>query len=214
MSRRAFKRASGDERRAALIRATLDCVAEGGLPAATVRAVADRAGVTGGLIRHYFATKDQMVHAAYRETIAGMTEMAKAAVADLGHAPRERLALFVRANLTPPVVDQRTLSLWAAFISRIRTDAEMAAIHREGYLAFRGELEHLVADLFAAEGRPISKDEAVRHAIRINAVIDGLWLEGCMAGEMFAADELAETGIAAVEAILGIELEPRLEVQE
>jgi AcrR family transcriptional regulator len=209
VSRRAFRRASGDERRAQLIGATLDCVAEGGLQAATVRAVAERAGVTGGLIRHYFATKDQMIHAAYRETIAGMTEMAKAAVADLEHAPRERLAGFVRANLTPPVVDPRTQSLWAAFVSLIRTDPEMAAIHREGYLAFRGELEHLVAGLFAGEGRPIGKDEAVRHAIRINAVIDGLWLEGCMAGEMFADDELAETGIAAVEAILGIELERR-----
>jgi AcrR family transcriptional regulator len=206
VSRRAFRRASGDERRAQLIGATLDCVAEGGLQAATVRAVAERAGVTNGLIRHYFATKDQMIHAAYRETIAGMTEMARAAIADPKHAPRERLALFVRANLTPPVVDPRTQSLWAAFVSLIRTDAEMAAIHREGYLAFRGELEHLVAGLFAAEGRPISKDEAVRHAIRINAVIDGLWLEGCMAGEMFADDELAETGVAAVEAMLGMKL--------
>ena len=42
------------------------------------------------------------------------------------------------------------------------------------------------------------------HAIAINGVIDGLWIEGCLAGEMFETGELARIGIAAVEALLGL----------
>lgn len=207
MTRRPFRRAGGDARRAALIRATLDCIAERGAQGATVREIAESAGVTAGLIRHYFATKDHMVHAAYRETIETMAEMAKEAVSDPGHDAKERLARFVRANLTPPVVDERTLSLWAAFIGMIRVDPEMAAIHREGYLAFRHELERLVGDAFAAAGTPLEPHETERLAVTINAVIDGLWLEGSMADAAFGEGELATLGIGAVEAITGMKLQ-------
>ena len=48
--RRIYRRESEETRREALIQATLDLVAEGGGQAATVRAIAGRAGVTAGLI--------------------------------------------------------------------------------------------------------------------------------------------------------------------
>lgn len=172
-----------------------------------MREVAERAGVTNGLIRHYFATKNHMIHAAYREMIGEMTELAKSAVADIANDPRMRLRLFVRANLTAPIVDPRTLSLWAAFVSLIRVDPEMAAIHREGYLAFRREVEHLVADLFAVTGRSLPPGETRRLAAKINAIIDGLWLEGSMAADMFEGGELARLGLEAVETIIGTRLE-------
>ncbi len=61
--RRAYRRASEETRRADLIAATQELVAEGGSEAATVRAIAARAGVTPGLIRHYFQTKDELTAA-------------------------------------------------------------------------------------------------------------------------------------------------------
>ncbi|MCJ9673516.1 TetR family transcriptional regulator, partial [Neorhizobium sp. SHOUNA12B] len=79
MNRRTYHRASEAERREDLIAATLDCIAEFGIQGATVRQIAMRAGVTGGLIRHYFSSKDQMLQAAYRKVMAGMTEAAVAA---------------------------------------------------------------------------------------------------------------------------------------
>lgn len=207
MTRRAFRRASEEGRRHDLIRATLDCVAEKGLKGATVREIADRAGVTNGLIRHYFDSKDQMVQAAYRATMSGMTRQAVATVAGLTD-PRERLRVFVEASLSPPVVDARTLSLWATFISLIHVDPAMAAIHRQGYLEFRNEVERLIGDLYAARGRAAAPGQCRLLAIKVNAVIDGLWLEGCLASDIFAGGELAALGIEAVEDILGMALAP------
>ena len=92
LTRRAFRRASEEERRQDLIRATLDCVAEKGLKGATVREIALKAGVTNGLIRHYFDGKDQMVQAAYRATMSGMTMRAVAAMAGI-EDPRARLQI-------------------------------------------------------------------------------------------------------------------------
>jgi AcrR family transcriptional regulator len=208
-TRRSFRRAPGDERRLALIRATLDCVAEKGLQAATVREVAVRAGVTNGLIRHYFETKDHMIQEAYRTTMAEMTAMAKTAGQESAGSARTRLARFVTANLSAPVVDIKRLTLWASFISMIHVDAALAAIHREHYLAFRAELEPLVAAVLAEAGRPADKAACRSAAIKINAAIDGLWLEGSLAPELFSEGELVAMGIGIVEAILDIPLADR-----
>ena len=203
-SRRKFRREGEERRRQDLIEATLDCVAARGLQGATVRAIALRAGVTAGLIRHYFPGKEELLQAAYATLVGRMTEQAKAPLAMEGAGPRRRLAAFVQANLGPPVVDARVFSLWAGFIGRAHSDPALAAAHREGYLGFRDEVEALVAEVLSAEGRGAGEAELRGYAIAINAIIDGLWIEGCLAGDMFGPRELADIGIAAVEALLDL----------
>ncbi len=211
MSRRVFHRAGEAERRQDLIRATLDCISEKGLEGATVREIAARAGVTGGLIRHYFASKDQMLQAAYRETMASMTTTAiSAAGAGVGGASegevksaRLRLHDFIIANVSPPVTDPRTLSLWAGFIGHIRVDPEFARIHRENYLIFRDALEELISGFLTECGRTPASGESRKLAIAINGLIDGLWLEGSLAQDLFDEHALPRIALESVEALLG-----------
>lgn len=203
-ARRKFRREGEERRRQDLIDATLDCVAEHGLEGATVRAIALRAGVTAGLIRHYFPGKEDLLQAAYAALVGRMTEQAKAALVMEGATPRRRLAAFVSANLDAPIVDARTFSLWASFTGRANSEQALASAHREGYLEFREQVEALVAEVLAAAGRAADPALLRTHAIAINAVIDGLWIEGCLAGEMFAPGELQRIGIRTVEAQLGL----------
>ncbi|MBO9425469.1 TetR family transcriptional regulator C-terminal domain-containing protein [Labrenzia sp. R4_1] len=203
MTRRSFHRAPEAERRQDLITATLDCISELGLQGATVREVATRAGVTPGLIRHYFSSKDQMLQAAYREVMTGMTSKV-ADAADKGHSSaRARLHDFIVANLTPPVADGRALSLWAAFISHVRVDPDFAEIHRESYLAFRSVLEALVADVLTEAGQAADTKRCQELAIAINGVIDGLWLEGTLVGDLFSETPLPGIAVRSVEVLLG-----------
>lgn len=205
MSRRVFHRAGEAERRQDLIRATLDCISEKGLEGATVREIAARAGVTGGLIRHYFASKDQMLQAAYRETMASMTTTAISAAGAGGEVKSARLRLhdFIIANVSPPVTDPRTLSLWAGFIGHIRVDPEFARIHRENYLIFRDALEELISGFLAECGRTPAAGESRKLAIAINGLIDGLWLEGSLAQDLFDDHALPRIALESVEALLG-----------
>ena len=55
-----------DVRRDRLSAVLLEVVAEGGLEAASIRAIAARAGVAIGTVQHYFPTKDDMLRHAYR----------------------------------------------------------------------------------------------------------------------------------------------------
>lgn len=199
MTRRDFHRGTEAERRHDLIEATLDCISEAGLQGATVRQIATRAGVTAGLIRHYFASKDIILQEAYKVLIARLTEKAK----NLEGTPEQRLSDFIFVNLTEPVANSRSLSLWAAFISRVSVDPALAAIHREGYLSFRAELEELLADFLAGRGAPVTPARIRALAIAINGILDGLWLEGCLAGELFGESELVSIAFSSVEALIG-----------
>lgn len=205
--RRKFRREGEERRRQDLIEATLDCVAENGIEGATVRAIALRAGVTAGLIRHYFPAKEDLLQAAYATIVERMTAQALASLDGTGKTPAARLGAFVAANLTAPIVDARVFSLWAGFIGRAHADPALSRVHRDGYVGFRDQLEELIAETFAAVGRRAEAGPLRRHAIAVNAVIDGLWIEGCMAGDLFATGELADVGIAAVGRILGIDIE-------
>ncbi|WP_428644283.1 TetR family transcriptional regulator C-terminal domain-containing protein [Roseibium sp.] len=203
MSRRPFHRIGEAERRQDLMEATLDCISEFGLQGATVRRIAARAGVTPGLIRHYFSSKDQMLQDAYRHVMTGMTQ-AVAAAGDRGQEnARARLHDFIVANLTPPVADGKALSFWAAFISHVRAEPAFAEIHRESYLAFRSALEVLVADVLAEAGEKPDPLRCQKLAIAINAVIDGLWIEGTLVADLFADTPLPDIAIRSVEALLG-----------
>lgn len=200
--RRPYRRESQDIRRDALITAVLELVADGGPAAATVRAIAEKAGVTPGLIRHYFASKEELTRAAYARLMERMTADNAVALVATMQDPVARLASFVAASLRPPVVDSLRLGLWAGFIHNVRKDEAMRAAHAKGYHDYRDLLESLIAAL----PRDRSAAELRAEAIACNAVIDGLWLEGSALPQDFADGELVRIGLQAVGAILGIAL--------
>ena len=209
--RKPYRREAEDKRRQALIEATLALVSEGGARAATVRAIATRAGVTAGLIRHYFQTKEALIVAAYRHL---MTEMTNNSAAVLTYAPKDqsaRLAAFVAASLRPPVVDGEAVVRWASFIQETRSNPAMLDVHRQTYLAFRDHLQTLIA---ALPNAPTTSEDQRYLAIACNAVIDGLWLEGSTLPDGFATGELVRVGIRAVGSIVGVNLTPFLLLSE
>jgi AcrR family transcriptional regulator len=88
--------AEGADARAQILRAAADVFAEDGYDAASLRAIARRAGVDAGLIRHYFADKAEL----FTETISAPLrpdQLVKRVLA----GPRDEVgASLVRALLT------------------------------------------------------------------------------------------------------------------
>ena len=200
--RRNYRRESVETRRADLIAATHALVATGGPEAATVRAIAARAGVTAGLIRHYFQSKEELTRAAYKALMEGMTAKGSDALQTVGTGAEERLAAFVAASLRPPVLDAGAVVLWAGYLHKLRSDPDLLATHEEAYTGYRNLLQQLIADLPRAAGEAQLRGEA----IACNEVIDGLWLEGSILPHAFAPVEIVRLGLVSVGAILGVDL--------
>lgn len=204
--RKIFRRMGPDQRREAMIAATLAVIAEKGIAAATTRAVSARAEVTPGLIRHYFDSKDALLSAAYQRHMSDLTR--GTCGAGQGADAAARLAAFVRASLCPPVVSAEAVSLWAGFLMHVQKSPQMLEVHAETYAEFRDYLEGLIADALRAAGRAAPPAVLRRHATACNAVIDGLWLEGGLLPDTFAPGELPAIGLAAIGAMLGLSLAP------
>lgn len=192
----AFKRAEPDARRLSLIEAAARVLARGGVAGTSVRAIAVDAGVSPGLVGHYFDGIDALVAETYAHVEARVAETIDAALARAGTDPRARLNAFVTASFAPPVASGELLATWIAFWSLVRSRPAIARQHDEQYAAFRARLEALLG----ACGAPPAR---LRHAgIAITALIDGLWLELCLSPQAFSADEAGAIARTALDAIL------------
>lgn len=201
-----FRRAPAGQRKEALIHAALSLVAEAGVRGATVRKIARRADVSQGLIRHYFSSKEDLMTAAYAHHMSHMTDLTAAPGEGDHGSCKARLSAFVVAGLSPPVVDARSVSLWAGFLNKVREDARMRAIHEQTYREFRDRLEVLIAAALDEAGVAPDARRLRQLAIACNAVIDGLWMEGGALPAAFAPGELPRIGLASVGAIIGLKL--------
>jgi AcrR family transcriptional regulator len=85
---------TADERRTHVLRAALGCIAEVGHESLRLRDVAKAAGVSIGLLQHYFETRDQLVAQAFRQASEDLLEQwSQALVGDLD--PWDRIVALV-----------------------------------------------------------------------------------------------------------------------
>ncbi len=192
-ARQAFTRESADARRADLIEATAACLAELGLAGTSVRAICAMAGVSPGLLRHYFGGIDDLVAATYEATSERMDSIFAGAVAAAGPDPRARLNAYLTASFRSPVTDPELLGAWTAFWALARSDARMAAIHAASYAGYRARLGDLLITCGTAPA------EAEKLAVLLTAIVDGLWLELSLDADTFGA----EAAVAMVERAVG-----------
>ena len=204
--RRKFRREPASQRKDDLIAATLQVISESGVRAATVRTIAERAEVTQGLIRHYFSSKEDLIAAAYEHHMTQMTDAVTTAEHVTEGTARDRLAGFVMASLSPPVVNPGWVALWSGFLNEALHDANLNKIHQRTYHHFRDQLEALIAAALREADLPATPERLRQLAIASNGVIDGLWLEGGALPQEFATGELAKIGLDSVAALTGLDL--------
>ena len=199
MGRSGFSREQPDVRRQSLIDAAARALAKRGAAGASVRAICAEAGVSPGLLTHYFSGVDALIVAAYRDVGARVSLAIDEAVAAAGADPRARLHAYAAASFAPPVLDPELLATWLAFWSLVKTDPAIAAVHDELYGDYRAGLEALIAE---ALGLAADADRVRLAAVAISALVDGLWLELCLGSASFTAAEAGAMAARWIDALL------------
>lgn len=180
-----FVREAADVRRQALIEATARCLAEKGVSGTSVRAICARAGVSSGLLTHYFDGVDALILATYVDVGAKVSAALDAAVDAAGNNPRDRLRACLQANFREPILDPDLLATWIAFWSLVKSDARIAAVHADVYGGSRAQMEALLH----AAAPALSSAQTRIAAISLTALVDGLWLELCLDRSTFTPEE-------------------------
>lgn len=196
-----FERKLPDERRQALIEATIECLKRYGHDGLSIRRISAQAEVSIGLINHHFPTKDALVAEAYRYFNSELVGYLRQAVAETAGSPREQLRAFFNASFSPPNLDSDVLAVWVVFWGLYRHSKDIQRVQSETYHGYIDLLRGMLADLEKVTGK--LRFNLRLAAIGLTALIDGLWLEWCLDPENFEPREAVELCEAWVESLEG-----------
>ncbi|UFU06306.1 TetR/AcrR family transcriptional regulator [Ruania halotolerans] len=192
-----------------ILAAAAAIISEEGLAARlSVRAVAARAGVSTGSLRHHFPTqrelRDEVMRRIYGWIAPGDT------IHDTSLPVRERLIQALQQPLALIGAGAQARETMATtcrtFIAGEQTDQV-----RESYLAIERDaqyrLEHWLTVIAEEGGIPV--EDIPRRARFLSTVLNGLGLERALPAEDSLAAQEAQTLAMAVDAVLGLELRDR-----
>ena len=172
-----------EARRQQLIEVTIDSLAEVGYVGSTLAQIAQRAGVSPGLVAHYFGDKDGLLEATFRTLARGIGERMGERLRR-ARTPRGRVQAVIDTNLAPEEFDQRTGTAWLAFWGQV--------LHVKGLKRVQTVYQRrMLSNLRHALRRLVPADEARSLAAMIAAMIDGVWLRAALSRWQEADSESA-----------------------
>ena len=178
-----------DTRRRQLVEVTIDSLAELGYVGTTLAQIALRAGVSTGLVAHYFGDKDGLLDAAFRSLATRVGNQVRARLRQVG-TPRGRIQAVIDANLAPEEFEQRTGTAWLAFWGQV--------LHVESLKRVQSVYQRrMLSNLRSSLKKLVPADEAQRLAAMIAAMIDGVWLRAALSGWREADSESARALLTA-----------------
>ncbi len=167
-------------RRAQLIAAAISSIHEYGLADATLARIARKAGVSTGIIHHYFDDKNDLIF----ETMRSLLEELRLEVVQRlrrAEGPRERVLAVIEANFDTKQFSVEVMTAWLALYGSAQSSDELRRII--GIYASR-----LTSNLSHGFRQIMPEDKARAAAEGAGAMIDGLWLQYALQGGKPGAD--------------------------
>jgi TetR/AcrR family transcriptional regulator, transcriptional repressor of bet genes len=165
----------GPIRRKQLVEAAIAVIHEQGFANATVARIARQAGISSGMVHHYFDSKDDLLFATMRHLLS---ELRTDAVARLARAagPVQRIRAIIDACFGEGQFDEQVFSAWLALYGNARQSDRLRKIVSIYHRRLRSSLLHELRLI-------ISEADARRISEGIGAMIDGLWLRYALTGK-------------------------------
>jgi len=199
-------RLTPDKRRIALIDAALRCIVKEGHAGLSVRKICQEAGVSAGLLTHYFSGKDELLTEAYRyltrEIYSRVNQSLKQG---LDPSALNKLRLFIDVSFRQPVFDEDYLMIWLVFWGLSKQKPAIAELRNEVNNKVITTLEELMAEAVNELG---DRNINIRLAATgLSALMDGLWLEWSLNPSNFSPEEAAKICQCWVDALVADSLQ-------
>jgi TetR/AcrR family transcriptional repressor of bet genes len=163
-----------DIRRADLMEAAYLTMQEHGLSGITTARVAERAGLSNGLVHHYFKDKSELIESAIRFSTAEQRNDVLACVAR-SSTPAERIWAIIEGNFSERGYTRPIAQGWVSFCGDACFNPRFLRIQK---IVHRRMDDNLLFSL-----RSILPDAQARQvALDISVMIDGFWLRFALQG--------------------------------
>lgn len=151
-----------------LIVAAYEVMKRHGIGGTTLARVAEEAGLSKGMILHYFADKEELIEMAMRRSNLVLRDEVVRRLKQAA-SPYDRLVAVIEGNFAPAFFQSEITHAWLAFCAEVPFNQQyrrlQTAIHARMRSNLLSGLRHLLPPA-----------EAERVALGLSTLIDGLWL--------------------------------------
>ena len=175
-------------RQAQLIEATMESVALYGLQGTTITTISKLAGVSSGIISHYFGGKQELLEATVRYLLQSLQRelLDKLELVERSD-PLRRLEAIIEANFSHLQVSDQAAKTWLAFWVQATHDPVFGRLQNVNEKRLLANLRYSLNGL-VEQGR-LPKERVAGCAQSIAALIDGFWLRGALHSKPINADQ-------------------------
>lgn len=178
-----------------LIDATLLSVERHGLHHSTINTISGLAGLSSGLISHYFDGKQGLIEATLKYLLEELKQALLSRILGKNLSPAARLLMIVESNFTEFQRSTAATKTWLSFWSQAAHDPGLARLQHIN-------CKRLYSNLAFSFKQLMPEAEAIRCAKQTAAMIDGFWLRSALSydpeKEFEQAQILCKTFIEAV----------------
>jgi len=160
-------------RKKQLIEATLDSIGEHGLQGTTINTISRSAGMSSGIISHYFGGKQGLIEATVRYLLEQLKVTLLNHLSQTDASPRQRLMMIVEANFTSVQQSDAATRTWLSFWAQSMHDPELAKLQRINN-------QRLLSNLRYSYKQLMPLNNAIRASKMTAAMIDGFWLRSAL----------------------------------
>jgi len=165
-----------EERQQQLINATLMSVERHGLQHTTINTISAMAGMSSGIISHYFGGKQGLIEAALKYLLEQLKQALLSRISGKNLPPIDRLSMIVEANFTELQRSSAATKTWLSFWSQ--------AMHEPGLARLQHiNSQRLYSNLLFCFKQLLPHTAAIDAAKQTAAVIDGFWLRSALSSE-------------------------------
>jgi len=156
-----------------LIDATLISVERYGLQHTTINTISAIAGMSSGIISHYFGGKQGLIEATLRYLIDQLKQALLAKIDNQPLSAETRLQVVVDANFTELQRSNAATKTWLSFWSQAMHDPGLARLQHINS-------KRLYSNLLYPFKKLLPKSAAIDAAKQTAAIIDGFWLRSAL----------------------------------
>jgi len=170
------------ERRDQLVNATLSIIDKVGLADATLGQIANKVGISAGLIPHYFGDKKGLIYATMRKIMEDLKQIHDELSLDIDkNDPIAQIRVIIDVNFHHSHENQALIKTWLNFWLASLYDEELQRLQKIN--------RHILfSSLYKNFAKLIERNGARDAARGLAAMIDGLWLHLALSADFSIAD--------------------------
>ncbi|OUR68351.1 transcriptional regulator BetI [Marinomonas sp. 42_23_T18] len=164
-------------RKPQLIKAAIEAIDELGFAGATVSVIGKKAGVSPAIINHYFGGKNGLLEETMKSLIREFFEILDTQLtAERSSSCKQQVNAIVNTCFSQSQTTAQAMKAWIGFWA--------SAMHTENLARLQKVYARRLNSILVVTLRQSFSIEESRHiAATLAALIDGMWLRSCLAGD-------------------------------